>query len=227
MICHSGMWKNHPQVSLRGYKAPKALLIIVFVLHASSSTIIQELIGHCKSNPSFAIAYFYFDFRDRGKQSYEHLLRSLVTQFSAQCPSTPEALERLYSSNQDGRWQPAANALVTTLGNIIGSFQQTYIVVDALDECTDREGLLGLIEEIVNWKINSLHILVTSRKEREINECLKDLISNQMGIQCSLVAADIRIHVHEKLHKDPQLKKWPDEVLAEMETELTERADGM
>jgi hypothetical protein len=199
----------------------------VFVLHSASSTIIQELIGHCKSNPSFAIAYFYFDFRDRGKQSHEHLLRSLVTQFSVQCPSTPEALERLYSSNQDGRWQPAANALVTTLGNIILSFQQAYIVVDALDECTDKEELLGLIEEIINWKTDTFHILVTSRKEREIDKCLKDVVSNQMDIQSSLVAADIQIHVHEKLHKDPKLRKWPEKVLAEVEIELMDRAHGM
>jgi hypothetical protein len=195
--------------------------------HAASSTIIQELIGHCNSNLSFAIAYFYFDFRDRGKQSHEHLLRSLVTQISSQCPSTPEALERLYSSNQDGTWQPAANVLATTLANIIGGFQQTYIVVDALDECTEREELLGLIEEIINWKIDTLHILVTSRKEREIEQCLKDLVSNQMDIQSSLVATDIQIHVHEKLHQDLKLRKWSEKVLAEIETELTERAHGM
>jgi hypothetical protein len=206
---------------------PKVLLIVVFVLHPTSSTIIQELIGHCISNPPFAIAYFYFDFRDRGKQSHEHLLRSLVTLFSAQCPSTSEALERLYSSNQDGRWQPTANALVTTLEDILRSFQQAHIVVDALDECTDREELSGLIEEIVNWKIETLHILVTSRKEREIDKCLKDLVLNQMDIQNSLVATDIQIHVHEKLHKDPKLRKWPEKVLAEIEIELTERAHGM
>jgi hypothetical protein len=146
-------------------QSPKVLLIVVFVLHPTSPTIIRKLIGHRKSNPSFAIAYFYFDFRDRGKQSHEHLLRSLVTLFSAQCPSTPKALERLYSSNQDGRWKPTVNALVTTLGDILRSFQQAYIVVDALDECTDREELLGLIEDIVNWKIDTLHILVTNQKE--------------------------------------------------------------
>jgi hypothetical protein len=199
----------------------------VFVVHVASATIIQQLIEHCKSNPSFAIAYFYFDFRDRGKQSHEHLLRSLVTQFSDHCPSTPEALEGLYSANQDGRWQPATNALVATLGNIIRSFQHAYIVVDALDECTDREELLGLLEEIVNWKTDTLHILLTSRKEREIEECLKGLVSNQIDIQSSLVATNIQIYVHEKLRTDPKLRKWPEKVLAEIEMELTARASGM
>jgi hypothetical protein len=205
----------------------KDLLTIVFVVHVSSSTIIQDLIGYCKSNPSFGMAYFYFDFRDRGKQSHEHLLRSLVTQFSDQCPSTPETLEKLYLSNQGGEWQPAVNALSATLGDILRSFQQAYIVVDALDECTNRETLLGLIEEIINWKINTLHILVTSRKEQEINECLKALVSNQIDIQSSLVATDIQIHVHEQLRKDTKFRKWPGKVLTDIETELTERAHGM
>jgi hypothetical protein len=212
---------------VRNVTKPEGSAYCVFVVCAASSTIIQELIEHCKSNPSFAIAHFYFDFRDRAKQSQERLLRSLVTQFSDQCPSTPEALEKPYLSNQNGRWQPAANALVATLGDVIRSFQRAYVVVDALDECMDREAILRLIEEIVNWKIDTLHILVTSRMEREIEECLKDLVSNQIVTQSSLVATDIQIHVHKKLHKDPKLRKWPEKVLVEIKAELTEHAHGM
>jgi hypothetical protein len=48
-----------------------------------------------------------------------------------------------------------------------------------------------------------------------------------MDIQSLLVAADIHIHVHEELHKDPKLRKWPEKVLAEIETESTEHAHGM
>ncbi|KAF8527123.1 hypothetical protein JB92DRAFT_2670927, partial [Gautieria morchelliformis] len=43
------------------------------------STIIEELFRHCKSQPSFVIAYFYFDFHDKDTRP-EVALGSLVKQ---------------------------------------------------------------------------------------------------------------------------------------------------
>jgi hypothetical protein len=194
------------------------------IMH-TSSTIIQDLTSHCDSNSS--VAYFYFDFHDSAKQRYEILVRSLITQLSDQSVGTPEALEILFSSCQDGKRQPTVNALVTTLQSILRSFRESYIVIDALDECTSREELLGLIQEIVGWNMNTLHFLVTSRKEREIEDGLKGHVSSQINIQSSLVATDIQIYVHEKLRLDPKWQKWPEKVRAEIEATLMDGAHGM
>jgi hypothetical protein len=37
---------------------------------------------------------------------------------------------------------------------MLGDSQQKFIILDALDECKGREELLGLIEDIVNWKLD-------------------------------------------------------------------------
>jgi ankyrin repeat domain-containing protein 50 len=103
----------------------------------ASSTIIQDVIDQCRSDPSLATACFYFDFHDSTKQRGESLLCSLITQFADWCESTPEALEMLYSQNQDGRWRPTDKALLATLLNILQQFQNAYIIIDALDECTE------------------------------------------------------------------------------------------
>ena len=42
------------------------------------------------------------------------------------------------------------------------TFESTYILLDALDECTDREDLLEFIEALMDWNVKGLHVLATS-----------------------------------------------------------------
>ena len=192
-----------------------------------SSTIIEGVTLHYKSDPAVAVAYFYFDFNDAKKQRHENLLRSLIVQLSMQSVKTPEVLNSLFARSQDGRQQPTSDALTLTLQHMVEDFQQTFIIVDALDECKEREDLLQLIENIVNWKLEKLHILATSRRERDIEEALEPLITGQICIQSALVNADIHIHLCERLRNDPKLRKWPANVQMEMEKTLMEGAHGM
>ena len=122
-------------------------------------------------------------------------------------------------------WRISIIFAKTALGNPLRT--PLYIIVDALDECSERETLLSLIEEIVDWKLNTLHILATSRKERDIDDCLSSLVSNEINIQSTLVDADIRIHVHDKLRNDRKLKKWQASAQAEIEAALVGGAHGM
>jgi len=182
--------------------------------------------SHCQADATFGVAYFYFDFNDREKQRHEGLVRSLITQLSTQSAKTPEALQALYSRNQNGQQQPSNDGLVATLQSILGDFPMTYIILDALDECTDRAELLELIREISGWKMK-IHILATSRKERDIEEALEPLLTGQICVQSEQINGDIQLHVRERLHNDPKLKKWPVKVKEEIEKALMDGACGM
>jgi len=135
------------------------------------STIIEEVSRHCWSDPSSVLAYFYFDFRDTQQQQSESLLCSLTTQLSSHYSTCPDLLAALYSQNLDGQRQPTMKDLMTTLKDMLGGFQHVYLIMDALDECEDREQLLLLIQEITEWKLGTVHILATSRKERDMEDC--------------------------------------------------------
>ena len=182
---------------------------------------------HCQSDPALAIIYFYFDFNDVEKQRHENLLRSLIVQLSMQSMNTPEALDTIYSRCQEGQQQPSTDALAMTLQHMLGGFHQTFIILDALDECAEREELLGLIEKIVGWKLEKLHILATSRREKDIEETLEPLITGQICVQSALVNADIHTHLRERLQNDRKLRKWPVKVQMEIEATLMDGAHGM
>lgn len=192
-----------------------------------TSTIIDDVTHHCHLIPALTVVYFYFDFNDIEKQQYEKMIRSLIKQLSVQCASTPKALESLFSSCMNGERQPRISELLTTLQQMVQEFDGVFIILDALDECKDRQGLLDSIKEIAGWKLGKLHIAVTSRREQDIEETLEPLVTSQIHIQNALVDADIHIHLRERLQNDPKLKVWPPKVQKEIEETLMDGAHGM
>ena len=173
------------------------------------------------------VTYFYFDFNDIDKQDYGKVLRSITAQILAQCPQIPDPLQRLYQDRFSRGEQPRNAALLTMLQRIFGQLGESYIILDALDESKDREELLEWIQQVSDWGLKNVHILVTSRKENDIDDTLSSLLTCQIRMQSTLIDADIVAFVQDKLVQDPKLKKWPEKVRAEIETTLIEGACGM
>ncbi len=178
-----------------------------------------------------AVIYFYFDFTDVEKQRHDNMIRSLITQLSLRCTGTPGALAVLFSSCMDGERQPTSDALLTTLRQMIGEFSEVFVILDALDECKERQELLEDINEIAGWKSEKLHILATSRREKDIEESLSLFVSDERKVcfQNEPVNDDIRAYIQKRLQTDQNLKRWRNkpEVQQEIETKLMDKADGM
>lgn len=155
------------------------------------------------------------------------LIRSLIVQLLAQDPHIPESLQSAYTRSQNGQNKLSIQELTALLRQMVTAFNSTYILLDALDECTDRKDLLEFIQVLRDWKIDNLHILATSRAEKDIAKSLEPLVTCQLCIQSALVDADIRILVLDRLSTDPSLKKWPVDVQEEIKDALTEGANGM
>ena len=110
---------------------------------------------------------------------------------------------------------------------MLRGFRHTYIVVDALDECIDREELFEAIETVFAWNLHPLHLFMSSRREQDIEQALRPFATCSVSAQSSQLDADIRIHVRERLAVDVKLKKWPEEIREEIEHDLMDNAHGM
>lgn len=229
-------WKTSPNSFLWLYGIPGCGKTIL------SSTIIQAVHEHCNLNrhpdrrpsvaPIWAVAYFYFDFSDALKQSHNKLIRSLIKQLSLQLHYTSDALESLFTACTSGTGQPPTiEALRSTLSHIIEEFDQVYIVLDALDECTEREVLLESINEFLSWDHSELHLLVTSREENDIANEMDNFITpdQKVNIHKRFIEADIRAYIYARLQTDRHLKKWQRDAKVQLTiaTSLTEKAEGM
>ena len=196
-----------------------------------SSSILQNILQYCAGDPGKVVAYFYFDFNDAQKQSPELMVWSLISQLCQQCVKIPATLETLFSSCENGQRQPSLDALLEVMLYVMQEFPQSYIVLDALDEYTDRAELMAILERMAGWKLDQSHLLVTSRKERDIKispESIVD-IQNTICLQSELVDRDISTYVCQRLSDDKSLSKWqkdPD-IRHEIETALMKGAHGM
>jgi hypothetical protein len=80
--------------------------------------------------------------------------------------------------------------------------------IDALDECVERGALLSWIREIGQWKKGKLHLLTTSREERDITQGLKSLDPTHVFMEGKSIDDDIQGYLEWRLHTDDKLVRW-------------------
>jgi hypothetical protein len=201
-----------------------------------SSVIIQEMASIC--NTGFAsMAYFYFDFKDTGKQDFRALLSSLLIQLSNQSDVYCDILLALYSIHRRGSVQPNDDALAQCLKTMLVALRETpiYLIVDALDECVDtsgmpspRENVLQLVRELVDLKLSSLYLCLTSRPEIDIRKALEPLATHHISLHDeSGQKADIIHYVRSVVYSDRRMRRWRTEERDMVVWTLSARADGM
>jgi hypothetical protein len=194
-----------------------------------SSTIIEQL--NSAITPGQVLLYFYFTFNDTNKQTLENMLRSLVYQLYQRLPETREPLEQLWESTKGGNRQLSRTSLKDVLLAMLSKANDVSIVLDALDEATTRSDLLVWLRSVLEAESCACRILVTARREEDIESALLRWMSpeDRISIQQGDVNDDIRAYVIHTVRNGEELKRWhsmPD-VQDEIELELMERADGM
>jgi hypothetical protein len=184
---------------------------------------------HFESNPPIACAYFFFDGRDgqKGSQTVESLVRSLIRQFSAAHGDIPAALAKLYHSCHDGGSQPSVESLQSTLLLVLEAFGEVYIVLDALDECAERKDLLKWIKAMTSWRKGKLHLLATSRPEATIAKILRSLDPRHVHMEPKLITGDIERYIHSSIDEEEAFERWDDKVKMTIKSALLKRAVGM
>ena len=195
----------------------------------SSSTIIEETISYCSCRDSYFVAYYYFTFSNSEKQKTNTLLRSLLLQLFRQQLSIPGALLDVYTRYKHE--DPPECGLIAALRSIIEKMGETYIIIDALDECPSNRGerakLIAMLDRFKEFNLLNLHILTTSRKEPDLDGLAQMVSSSPVNIQSSEVDKDIQLHVQNQLSTNPKLSRWPLIIREEIETTLVRGASGM
>ena len=185
------------------------------------------------------MAYFFFDFRDKGKQNARALLTSILVQLSDKSDPSCDVLLGLYTAHHRGSQQPSDSALTQCLCDILEAAGQvpTYIIVDALDECPDtsgtqssREKVLDLVEDLVELNIPSLRLYITSRPEVDIRNVLESLSSSSNRISLHDETGqknDIVDYINSVVRSDRKMKKWREEDKKLVIRTLSDKASGM
>ncbi|KAF1954789.1 ankyrin [Byssothecium circinans] len=124
--------------------------------------------------------------------------------------------------------QPSPHVSNDILQRFIADVAHCFVVIDALDECSPRAEMLNQIRTIRKWRIPNLHLLVTSRQERDIEDALKSFLPRDSTVCLSgdIVDPDIKAFICDTLSHS---SKWRSkkQICEEVQNVLCEKSQGM
>jgi hypothetical protein len=179
----------------------------------NSSSVISQLFGDAQlfkdlpnSPPPPAIAFFYFDFKDKTGQNVQIALRRIILQLSTQSPNPYKALDTWYTQCK-GQTLPTYHDLINILKELLLELGRTYIVLDALDECeeSDQDQLLKFISTLQDWTKTPIHLLITSQPRTTFTQNFHSVVC--MTLEPHVIEKDIEVFVASELLK-PSMKTW-------------------
>jgi hypothetical protein len=110
-----------------------------------------------------AIACIYCSYKDQIEQTYLKLIGSLLKQLVQDQPFISPHIRKLYDTHVNKQTSPTPIEFLEALKSEIGAFSKVFIVVDALDECTeDNSRRTDLLDALLSLP-ETVNLLVTSR----------------------------------------------------------------
>ena len=191
-----------------------------------SATVIEDVRQFCSTNPDTCYAYYYFDFNDAAKRKPHSMVSSLLGILGFGMESQPQCIRDLHDKHLSQQQEPSFDDIVSALVSVLQGRSKVYILLDALDECSEQEKLLKCICTIESTCKN-VNIFVSSRREYNITEALVDRVKYDIDMKTAAVDADIELFVRNFLSTDRALGKWPNHIKAEIKDELCRRSGGM
>ncbi|KAL6800864.1 hypothetical protein GGI42DRAFT_50887 [Trichoderma sp. SZMC 28013] len=201
----------------------------------------SKVIEHLEHSNAGLIVYYYFSFQNKNSQNLRNLKCALLVQIlkglSLPHPDNdntffiPQAFRDLYDAHYPSK-TPPMEELDALLIEVLNRSEETFLIIDALDECDSQLGraealdfLAGLLGSIKT----TLHILITSRLEVDIETRLSQLSipTNSVALSPKDVDQDIQKHLHALVAKEDSFTLWSDALKTRVIEHLVRNADGV
>ena len=114
------------------------------------------------SQDKVAIAYFYCDYKERD-QTADSLTASLLRQLVQSHPALPAKIKSLYKLHSREQTRPSLVEYLRLLLNVTRMFSKAFVLIDALDECSEHDGTRDSLLKALREIGPHVHILITSR----------------------------------------------------------------
>jgi ABC-type dipeptide/oligopeptide/nickel transport system ATPase component len=202
-------------------------------LSGSGKTILASSIIHqLQSKVSGgSIACHYFDVNGGDKRDLSQMLRSLLYQLSSKHPEVRQILRTSYVDCGMGAEQPTVTQLSEQFARILDQVAEVTVVIDALDESDAQDDIVSWIKTLHQKDRNSLHLLVTSRKQGILATAIdKWPRPDQLhAVQIQEINKDITNYTHARLFESNEFEKWKSHkgLREHVEKAVLERANGM
>ena len=224
----SGQWLLQSEKFKRWLQSEGGVLLCPGDPGAGKTVLASIVIDHLWNGvrkDGIGVAYIYCDYLKHEEQTPIHLVGSLLKQLAEQQKPMSESLRNYYKEHKRSNTNPSPERAIEVLKAECDSWSRIYIIIDALDECSEKDAtrqilVKGLLSLQSSKRIN---ILVTSRP-------IPSILCNLEVWERLEIRAD-----SEDIHRYllGQMDRFSKRILAEKDlqakiiSEIIDAADGM
>jgi Cdc6-like AAA superfamily ATPase len=171
------------------------------------------------------VAYLFCNYKAQLEQTAATLLATVLKQLVQSRPGLAAPVIRMYEDHQKQRSRPSLDEIFEALQSVCSAYHTVYLVVDALDECTDQDGVRN---QLVN-KLRELeartntHLMFTSRFIPEVTEKFK----SEPTLEVRASDQDVRRYVASQLPRLPRCVQRDSGLARDIQDRVVEAVDGM
>jgi len=181
------------------------------------------------ANGNEQVAYFYCSKRQGQAEGSEpkRIMQSLVRQL-AWSPQDSTIANPIKVAWRDGKRSKEDTLSLTEcseiLSNFAGRYRRTTIILDALDECSDPNGLLRILKDLSGKKNGTLTYFVSSRNEVNVSQVLENC--SAISLESNDVSEDIEYFIRHEVADKPQDARLLSGKYPDLETQLMNKLYG-
>jgi hypothetical protein len=176
----------------------------------------------CSGNIGFA--QIFCDYKSN-VGNVSHFLAALLKQLVQSQSALDEQISSLHERHTSHGTRPSLQEISTALKLVLKSFSAVYIVVDALDECPNKDGTRNQLLTILRnlQREADLRLMVTSRFIPDIE--IKFKSTPTLEIRAS--SADIKQFIGGQMYRLPNCIQRDAQLQTTVENKIAEAVDGM
>ena len=200
----TGSWLfNDPKFS--AWKAGRERILWCPGVPGAGKTIISSMvIDHLTAafgEPDVAVVGIYCDYNEFNQQSTPKYIASLLEQLLQKRSFVPVEVKKAFDVYSKKQSYPSLPEYIELLQMQMKSFNRVYVIIDALDECTQANGVRDDLFEGVMMLPKYASIMITSRYIPDI----ESLLEGALRLDIRAHDDDVHLHVISRLKAE---KNW-------------------
>lgn len=193
--------------------AGKTMMAAITVDHLQKTVQAQDV----------GIAYIYCNYKARTDQTATNLLAAILKQLVQDRLSLTKSLSSLHDQHTIQKTRPSLDEIIGVLRSVLAHYSMVYIVVDALDECIERNRD-ELLDSLRNLQSKAdFRIMATSRCIPEVVE----QFDNIPKLEVRADARDVKRYVLGQIKRLPKCIQRDGELQELVQDKIAEAVDGM
>lgn len=176
------------------------------------------------------VAQIFCNYKTQSEQNTTSLLSAILKQLVQSNPSAAEAASSLYKRHSPNGTRPSLDDIFGALKTAMKTFVTVYLVVDALDECSRRDGSdqditpIQFLDKLRDLQHEfDVRLMVTSRANPDIVNQFK----TWPRLEIRARPEDVKRFVSGQVHRLHSCVRDDDMLRGEVEDKIVEAVDGM